>query len=154
MNIFNCLKLLFLGIVHYELLPRNRTINAEVYCAILDRLQLAIAEKRPQKEKIILLHDNARPHVAATVKAKLANFDWEILPHPPYSPDLAPSDYHLFRSLQNFLNGRDYNNDEEIEADLKVFFNSKLQSFYVKGIAKLPDRWQKTINFDGDYFIE
>lgn len=143
-----------LGIIYHELLPRNSTINAEVYGEILERLRLAITEKRPEKEKVVLLHDNARPHVARTVKEKLENFGWDIMPHPPYSPDLAPSDYHLFRSLQNFLNGRDYNNDNEIEADLQVFFNSKSPSFFVKGIAKLPDRWQKTINFDGDYFIE
>ena len=67
---------------------------------------------------------------------------------------MAPSDYHLFRSLQNFLNDRNYNSDAEIDQDLQVYFNSKASSFFVKGIAQLPDRWQKTIDFDGDYFFE
>ena len=49
--------------------------------------------------KIILLHDNAQPHVAAPVKTYLETFKWEILPHPPYSSDIASSDYHLFRSM-------------------------------------------------------
>ncbi|KAG5309538.1 SETMR methyltransferase, partial [Acromyrmex insinuator] len=45
---------------------------------------------------VSLLHDNARPHVAASTTALLNQFSWDVLTHPPYSPDLAPSDYHLF----------------------------------------------------------
>jgi hypothetical protein len=48
---------------------------------------------------VILQHDNARQHTANMTKATIQELDWEILPHPPYSPDLASSDYHLFRSL-------------------------------------------------------
>ena len=63
----------------------------------LIRLKRAIAEKRPKyatrHEAIIFHHDNARPHVAIPVK------------NPPYSPHLAPSDYHLFRLMQNALTG-------------------------------------------------
>ena len=39
-------------------------------------------------------------------KKKLLVLGWEVMPHPPYSPDLAPSDYNLFRSLQYHLNGK------------------------------------------------
>ncbi|EGI70373.1 Histone-lysine N-methyltransferase SETMAR, partial [Acromyrmex echinatior] len=52
---------------------------------------------------LILLHDNARPHVAKPVKKYLEGVKWEILPHPPYSPDIASSDFHLFRSMQSAL---------------------------------------------------
>lgn len=52
---------------------------------------------------IILLHDNARPHVVVSVKNYLKTLDWEVLPHPPSSPDIAPSDYHLFRSVAHAL---------------------------------------------------
>jgi len=54
-------------------------------------------------DKIILLHDNARPHVAAPVKTYLETLKWEVLPHPPYSPDITFSDYHLFRSMTHGL---------------------------------------------------
>ncbi|KAG5327510.1 MOS1T transposase, partial [Pseudoatta argentina] len=47
-------------------------------------------------DKVILLHDNARPHVGKPVKTYLETLKWEVLPHPPYSPDIAPSDFHLF----------------------------------------------------------
>jgi histone-lysine N-methyltransferase SETMAR len=45
---------------------------------------------------VVLLHDNAYPHSAARTRALLVHFSWELFDHPPYSPDLAPSEYHLF----------------------------------------------------------
>jgi len=51
-------------------------------------------------DKIILLHDNARPHVSKIVKKYLETLKWNVLPHSPYSPDIAPSDYWLFRRKQ------------------------------------------------------
>jgi hypothetical protein len=55
--------------------------------------------KTPGSMTEILQHDNARPHAANMTKAAIQELDWQILPHSPYSPDLTPSDYHLFRSL-------------------------------------------------------
>jgi transposase len=64
---------------------------------------------------MILQHDNARSHTANMTKAAIQELDWEILPHPPYSPDLAPSDYCLFRPLSNNLRGVSFNNDSELQ---------------------------------------
>jgi transposase len=52
---------------------------------------------------VLFLHDNAPPHTAARTRALLEHFNWELFDHPPYSPDLAPSDYHLFTYLKNWL---------------------------------------------------
>jgi len=52
---------------------------------------------------VILLHDNAPPHTAKLVKETIEAFGWEILSHAAYSPDLAPSDYHLFASMGHTL---------------------------------------------------
>jgi histone-lysine N-methyltransferase SETMAR len=51
----------------------------------------------------VLLHDNACLHTAACIRALLEHFNWEMSDHPPYSPDLASSDYHLFTYLKNWL---------------------------------------------------
>jgi hypothetical protein len=66
-------------------------------------------------------------------EAAIQELDWEILPHPPYSPDLVPSDYHLFRSLSNNLFGVPFNSDAELQNWLDEFFTAKLADFFKRG---------------------
>ena len=73
--------------------------------------------------------------------------------HPPYSPDIAPSDYYLFRSLKNSLNCKTFNDDEAVKSHLVQFFVYKDQKFYERGMRKLPERWQKVIDQYGKYII-
>ena len=70
---------------------------------------------------------------------------WDVLPHPPYSPDIAPSDYHLFLSLQNSLQGKSFIDLEDVKKHIENFFSSKPAKFYADGIFKLPDRWTKLL---------
>ncbi|GFW40783.1 mariner Mos1 transposase [Trichonephila clavipes] len=94
------------GLVYYELLKQRKTINADLYCNQLEKLNTAIKEKRPALESrkgIVFHRDNARPHTATVTKPKLNALGWEVLGHPLYSHDIAPSDYYLFRSVQNYL---------------------------------------------------
>jgi len=92
------------GNVHYELLPPGQTIDFNLYCQQLERLRQAIERKRPElinRKGVVFHHDNARPHTSLATRQKLRKLGWEVLMHPPYSPDLAPSDYHfgLYRTL-------------------------------------------------------
>ncbi|GFW16262.1 histone-lysine N-methyltransferase SETMAR [Trichonephila clavipes] len=94
------------GPVYYQLLKQGNTINADLYCNQLDKLNAAIKEKRPalaSRKGLVFHHDNARPHTAMVTQQKLNALGWEVLGHPSYSPDIAPSDYYLFRFLQNYL---------------------------------------------------
>lgn len=94
------------GIVYFELLPRNQAINSDAYIQQLTKLNNAIQEKRPvlvNRKGVVFQHDNARPHTSLVTWQKLLELGWEVLQHPPYSPYLTPSDYYLFRSLQNFM---------------------------------------------------
>lgn len=142
------------GIIHYELLEVNQTINSQLYSQQLQRLNDAIRQKRPRLQSVILQHDNARPHVANLTKMAILALGWEVLPHPPYSPDLAPSDYYLFRSLQNQLRGVSFNNDTELRNWLDDFFNGKRPDFFKRGIEKLVERWEKVVENEGDYIID
>ncbi|GFU28458.1 mariner Mos1 transposase [Trichonephila clavipes] len=94
------LRIWWLGVVYYEFLKPTETITGDRYRTQLMRLSRALKDKRPQynerHDKVILQHDNARPHVEKVVKTYMETLKWEVLPHPLYSPDLAPSDYHLF----------------------------------------------------------
>ena len=93
----------------YELLKPNETITLStgtLYRTQLMRLNRARKNHvhYSRHDKIILLHDNARPHVSMLVKTYLLEtLKWKILPHSPYSPDIFLSDYHLFRSMTNGL---------------------------------------------------
>ncbi|GBP06810.1 Mariner Mos1 transposase [Eumeta japonica] len=64
-------------------------------------------------DKIVLLQDNARPHVAVPEKNYLKALDCEVMPHPPYSPDIAPSDYHFFRSMVHALSEQRFTSYED-----------------------------------------
>ncbi|XP_013786728.1 histone-lysine N-methyltransferase SETMAR-like [Limulus polyphemus] len=128
------------GIIHFELLPTNATINAQVYCQQLERLNAALKKKRPvlvNGRGVVFHQDNARPHTAKITSQKIEELGWEKIPHPPYSPDLAPLDYHLFHSLQNHLDGLTHTSHEEVETDISEFFSSKPKEFFSRGIKKL-----------------
>ena len=129
------------GPIHFELLKPNEKLNSERCCQQLDNLKTVLQEKRPgmfNRKDIILHHDNARPHTALGTRQKLAKLGWEILSHPPYYPDLALSDYHLFLSLQNFLQGKKFKYEEDIKKALVQFFAFKDKAFFKNGIYKLP----------------
>jgi transposase len=130
-------------IIFYELLERNLTVTAERYCQQLHRLEEAIQQKRPgQRHGMILQHDNARPHTANMTKGAIQKLDWKILPHPPYSPDLARSDYHFFSSLCNNLRRVSFNKDAELQNWLDEFLTAKLADFFKREIENLPERWE------------
>ncbi|KAG8282048.1 hypothetical protein J6590_108589 [Homalodisca vitripennis] len=78
------------------------TVNSDRYCDTVRKLRRAIQNRRRGKlsSGVRLLHDNARPHVSRETQELLTNIGWTVVPHPPYSPDLAPSDYHLFPKLK------------------------------------------------------
>ncbi|KAG6797842.1 Ammar1 transposase [Apis mellifera caucasica] len=144
------------GIVYFELLPPNRTINSVVYIEQLTKLNNAVEEKRPEltnRKGVVFHHVNARPHTSLVTRQKL-ELGWDVLPHPPYSPDLVPSNYFLFRSLQNSLNGKNFNNDDDIKSYLIQFFANKNQKFYERRIMMLPERWQKVIDQNGQHITE
>ncbi|GFX38105.1 ligand-gated ion channel 4 [Trichonephila clavipes] len=93
-------------------------INSEVYCHQLEKLNDALQQKRSElinRKGVVFHQDNARPHTSLVTRQKLLQLEWDTMPHPPYSPDLAPSDYYLFRSLQNFLDGKTFISNEEDE---------------------------------------
>ena len=63
----------------------------------------------------MLVHqDNAPAHMSAVARAAIRECDFQLLNHAPYSPDLAPSDYHMFRSLKDSLRGQKFDSDEEV----------------------------------------
>ncbi|GFU68175.1 mariner Mos1 transposase [Trichonephila clavipes] len=92
-----------------------------------------------------------KPHVAKVVKTYLETLKWEVLPHPLYSPDLAPSDYHLFRSVAHGLADQHFQSYEEVKNWIDSWIASKDNQFFQRGIRTLPERWEKVVDSDGQY---
>ncbi|GFV61026.1 histone-lysine N-methyltransferase SETMAR [Trichonephila clavipes] len=135
-----------------SLLPDNTTINSEVYCHQLDKLNNVLQQKRSElinRKGVVFHQDNAIPHTNLVTRRKLLQLECDTMPHPPYSSDLAPSDYYLFRSLQNFLDGKTFPSNEEVRNHLDQFFARKDQKFYERGIMLLPERWQNELDQNG-----
>ena len=86
----------FEGVLHFELIPAGRSINAELYSEQLDSVYEVISTRYPalvNRRRVLLQHDNASAHRATLTQAKIQELEGiEVLPHPAYSPDLAVSD--------------------------------------------------------------
>ena len=102
-------------------------------------------------ETSILQHVNGRPNVAKPVKTHLETLKWEVLPNPTCSPDIAPSNYHLFRSMTHGLPEQCFNSYEDTKKWIDSWITSKDDSFFWRGIRILPERWKKLVASDGQY---
>ena len=100
---------------------------------------------------VVLLHDNARPHTAARTNALIKRFNWEIFDHPPYSPDLAPSDYHLFSKMKVWLATQRFHSNEELMDGVNNWLHTLAAPFFDEGLQKLVSRYDKCLNVDGNY---
>ena len=117
--------------------------------------RVRVAEKlKGKQDRIYYLHDNARPHVAKSTCEKLLKLGWITIPHPLYSPDLAPTDYHFFRSLSHHLAEKKFDNGNDLKMDIVNFFDQKSKDFYERGILSLPERWRQVIDTSGTYITE
>ena len=129
------------GVLYYELLKLGETVTGERYALQLNRLAEQIEEKRPYtgrgRRPVILQHDNATPHRSSVAGRTINDLQWELLPHPAYSPDIAPTDYHLFYSLQSILAEQHFDTEDEVRKVIVEFIASK-----DRGIRQLPERWQ------------
>ena len=86
---------------------------------------------------IIVLHDNARPHILSLVRDKLQRFGWETLQHPPYFPDLSPCDFHIFSDLKIDIRGRRFHSDKEVQEWVRLWIHERPTSSYKTGIDRL-----------------
>ena len=144
------------GILFIDYLEKGKTINCDYYMALLDRLSAEIKKKRPymQKKKVMFHQDNALCHKYMKTMVKLNELSFELLSHPPYSPDLAPSDYWLFADLKKMLQRKRFGSNEEVIAETETYFESKDVSFYKRGIEKLEKHWNWCITLEGNYVDE
>ena len=96
------------GILSIDWLPEKTTINSDYYISEHEEIREVIKRERHGKliKGILLQHDDARPNVSYQTRDAIHRLGSECLPHAPYSPNLAPSDYWLFGEMKRPLRGR------------------------------------------------
>ncbi|KHN76271.1 Histone-lysine N-methyltransferase SETMAR, partial [Toxocara canis] len=120
------------GIFHHRLLPRGKTVTAESYSHELEVAYQKLKIKHPAliiRRGPLLLHDNARPNVARTTFSKLSELGVEALPHPHYSSDHSPTDFHLLRCLDSIIREKQFDNEKVIEMAFQDFNASRKPDF-------------------------
>ncbi|KAJ4451915.1 hypothetical protein ANN_03393 [Periplaneta americana] len=133
------------GIVHMEFIPEGATVNKTRYKEILGRLRGSIRHKRPElwrTKNWLLLHDNAPTHRSVLVQEELARQQVTILPHPLYSPDLAPCDFFLFPRMKATLRGRRFHSSEEVMTATREAIRDLPANIFQQCFQQLYQRWQ------------
>jgi histone-lysine N-methyltransferase SETMAR len=99
----------------------GENMNSASYCEVLLKLWDTIRRKPPGQlaRGVLLHHDNARPNTVRATQEIIQELQWELLEHPPYSPDLVPSDFHLFGPLKKLHGGKRFADDEEVETEVR-----------------------------------
>ena len=90
----------------------------------------------------LALHDNAPAHRALETQEKLAYLGFQCLDHPPYSPDLAPSDYHLFHALKKTIENSPFFVDSEVIAAADTWLDGQPSEFFLSGLQML-EQWAR-----------
>ena len=141
-------------IVHYTILPDNATVTAQTLSNELRDVKTKAAVLSQKLANPSLLWDNARPHKAEHTQRVLDRLGINTITHPAYSPDISPCDYHIFRSMQNFLDGKRLKSLSDLEGVIEDWIKSRPTGFWERGITSLPQRWRRVVDAKGDYIVD
>ena len=141
------------GVIMLDFLPKRSTISGVYYANLLDQLRTAIHEKRRDKlsKGVLLQQDNAGVHSCKVAMDTVERNGYELIPHPAYSPDLAPSDFFLFPNLKKDIRALHFQSDEEVVTAVEEWVNGKDPDFFSSGLMALEHRWSKCITLEGNY---
>ena len=135
------------GFIHCESLPNGCNIAANLYYLQLHR----VADKLKRKQdRIYFLYNNARPHVAKSIRQKLLDLEWTTVPHLPYSLGLAPMDHHLYHSLSSHLRQQ----SSTMKMTSKRPSSTKILKASTSTGSSLYQCWQQVIGSNVAYVIE
>lgn len=142
------------GLLLAHPVPDQTNMTAEYYTYILRDLLLPIIKKKRQgpngKDKeIILLHDSTSMHSSRLTQATLRDLKIESLPQPPDSPDLLPAEYWLYPHLREQIKSSTFKDRSSTWSAIQHHTNSFAENEMAESIRRLPERWNKVIDFSG-----
>ena len=100
---------------------------------------------------VLLQQDNVWVHTCKVAMDAMEQNGYELIPHPAYFPDLAPSDFFLFPNLKKDIRGRHFRSDEEVVTAVEEWVNGKDPNFFSSGLMALEHCWSKCITLKGNY---
>ena len=131
------------GIVHKEFVPPGQTVNHAFYKDVLERLWKRVQRVwRDIADDCVLQHNNTPAHTVLSIREFLAKKNIPILPHPPYSPDLAPCNFYLFPKLKLNLKGHHFGTMENIQN----IVTDELNTLTEIDFQYCYDQWKKALD--------
>ena len=122
-------------VLHFDVSVRLFRTAAEANCHVVLFWSMTMYAHVPPGRQT-LLHDE---------------FHWDTFDHPPYIPDLAPSDFYLFLKKKEHLAGKRFTDDEDLQHAVVDWLNIQAALWYEEGISKVVSRYDKCLNVQGDY---
>jgi len=129
-------------------------MNTDYYASLLVQLKgiLKVKGRGRFTKGVLFLHDNVPAHQALAIQKKLVYLGFQCLDHLPHSPDLVPSDYHLFPGLKKQLKGRHFSSNAEVIAAAVTWLDGQSSEFFfLSGLQKLEQRAKKCTELCGEY---
>jgi hypothetical protein len=108
-------------------------------------------QNQARRNTFLLHRDKARPHCSAQTQDAMTSLKFTVVPHPPYSPDLAPSDFWFFPNLNETLKGQHFVSDAEVETAVRKWISNKPETFFINRMEKWIERLKKCVAINGDY---
>ena len=125
-------------------------INSDYYINLINEVRSL--QRKPSNHDLYLLHGNALVHKSNRTQEEIVRFCFiHFLQHPPYSQDLAPSDFWLFNHLKKHLRDHKFNSKENLKSEVNNFFFERNNTFFKIGFETMVDRQRKCVDVNGNY---
>jgi len=140
------------GVIMTDRVPSGTTVTAAYYRQCLQKLRRKMHANRPDllENGVLILHDNARPNLGKDVRELLDVCSWEVLTHPPYSPNMNPPNFEMFPKLKINMRGMRFSRLEDLSPSVTRRVRQLNCSRDLTGIMDLPKRWDAVIRQKGD----
>jgi len=142
------------GTDHKEFVPPGQRVNPAFYVEVLKRLWENVRRKRLDQwwnNTWLLHHDKAPAHAAFLTRLFSTDNHMIVVPHPPYSSDLAPSHFFLFPKLKMKLKGRRFRTLEEIQAESQAVLNKLRQNDFQECFKTWQRHWHRCQASEGEF---
>jgi transposase len=135
------------GLIQVDYLEKGHNITGAYYADLVHKSRRS--RRKPKELSLWLLQDNAPVHKSAVATKAIEDSGFSTILHPPYNPDLSPSDYKLFNALKSALSGKKFEETDDLKDFVNDWFGELSPSFFIAAFEDLPVRWQKCIAVKG-----